>query len=307
MAITPAIETKLLIHSDTTDGSTAFVDSSNSGHIITPADTHHEIDEQKFGATSIEFTAASLSRLDLPDSLDWHMGTGNWTVDFWIKRKTIGTSQYILGQGPTNGATIDSGFIGFRFDTTNKFRTKFLLGDATNYYHYTSGTIADITTWHHIALVRNGDLYTVYVDGVADTSTHDVTGYDLANSAYKLVWGQLGEYVTQSLNAYIDEIRILKGIAAWTADFTPPTTPYELEAPALSVSGTITEEGSPVARTVRAYNRSTGAFIAGAVSSAVDGSYNIELEDTTEVFVVALDDAAGTQYNAVILDKITPS
>ena len=73
------------------------------------------------------------------------------------------------------------------------------------------------------------------------------------------------------------------------------------------VSGIITENGSPVARTVRAYDRDTGAFIAGTTSSAVDGSYSIDTGTATEVFVIAFDDDAGTVYNAVILDKIIPN
>lgn len=46
--------TKLLIHSDDTDGSTTIVDSSASAHAITVnGDVHHEIDQAKFGASSL--------------------------------------------------------------------------------------------------------------------------------------------------------------------------------------------------------------------------------------------------------------
>ena len=49
-------DNKLLIHSDTTDGSTTFTDSSLSDHTITPyGNVHHETDAQKFGATSMYF------------------------------------------------------------------------------------------------------------------------------------------------------------------------------------------------------------------------------------------------------------
>lgn len=72
------------------------------------------------------------------------------------------------------------------------------------------------------------------------------------------------------------------------------------------VSGVVTEESVAVARTVRAYDRSDGAFVAETVSSAVDGAYSMNVGTASEVFVIAFDDAAGTQYNAVILDNITP-
>ncbi|MDY7037988.1 MAG: hypothetical protein SV375_17720 [Thermodesulfobacteriota bacterium] len=48
--------TKLLIHSDTTNGSTTFEDSSDSGHSITPnGDVHHSTAQAKFGGSSIYF------------------------------------------------------------------------------------------------------------------------------------------------------------------------------------------------------------------------------------------------------------
>lgn len=216
----------LLIHSDTTDGSTTFVDSSTSGHTLTAGNsTHHETDEAKFGASCIEFESTTKDYLEVPDSDDWYMDEDDWTVDFWIKRKSLGTNQMIMGQGPSNGATLTSGFIQVRFETDGGLRTKFLRGTATNYFHYTSTNITD-TDWHHVALVRNGNLYTVYIDGTADGTTHNVTGYSLANSAYKFVIGQPGEYNLQTLDAYIDEFRLVKGTAMWTTDFTPPTSPY---------------------------------------------------------------------------------
>ena len=78
--------TKLLIHSNTTDGSTTFVDSSVGGstHTITAnGDVHHETDQAKFGASSIQFDGTG-DFFSIPSSSDFAFGTENFTIDFWV-------------------------------------------------------------------------------------------------------------------------------------------------------------------------------------------------------------------------------
>ena len=74
-----------------------------------------------------------------------------------------------------------------------------------------------------------------------------------------------------------------------------------------ALSGIVQELGVPVARTVRAYRRDNGALLGEAVSSAADGSYHIPISGYNgQVLVMALDDAAGTDFNAAILDRVVP-
>lgn len=72
------------------------------------------------------------------------------------------------------------------------------------------------------------------------------------------------------------------------------------------ISGTVSELGTPVARTVRAYRRDTGALI-GETVSAADGTFSIDTSGYTgECYVIALDDNAGVDYNAKVFDRIVP-
>ena len=79
--------------------------------------------------------------------------------------------------------------------------------------------------------------------------------------------------------------------------------------PSGKVSGTVTDAtGTPARRRVLLYRRSDGAFIDEGYSY-YDGTYSIACGtpyNAEEHFVVALDDDAGTQYNAVVLDKVLP-
>jgi len=76
--------TVLLLHSDTTDGDTTFVDSSDSGHTVTAAgNAQHSTAQAKFGNTSMYFDGNATTRLTLSDSSDFEFD-GDFTIDFWV-------------------------------------------------------------------------------------------------------------------------------------------------------------------------------------------------------------------------------
>ena len=71
--------------------------------------------------------------------------------------------------------------------------------------------------------------------------------------------------------------------------------------------GYITENDNPVNRTVRLYYRDTGELIDSTTSSGVSGYYNLSTTTNDEHFIVAFDDEAGEDYNALILDRLLPN
>lgn len=78
--------------------------------------------------------------------------------------------------------------------------------------------------------------------------------------------------------------------------------------PSYIISGVVTESGSPVERTVRAYNRSTGALAGSAISYSPTGEFAVIVPSNDEHYVVALDDAgSGADFNALIYDRVEPA
>jgi hypothetical protein len=75
------------------------------------------------------------------------------------------------------------------------------------------------------------------------------------------------------------------------------------------IAGTVREGATPVAAcTVRLYDRTTGNLISSQSTGAY-GEFLFSALDETQTenfFVVALDPAGGTQYNAMIYDRLTP-
>lgn len=216
--------TKLLVHSDDTDGSTTFVDSSGSEHTITSnGDSHHETDQQKIGASSIYFDGTD-DYITLEDSDDWDFGSGDFTIDFWVNRDGNSGRQVICGQASSAGS-LASMSVWIEFDTAHTVYVYVMKDDGiTQVNLQSSATFSGTTSWDHIALVRYGNVFTLYVNGISvDTDTSAIT---VNPSTSKFSIGRGGEYDGVYLNGYIDEFRISKGIARWTSGFTPTIAPY---------------------------------------------------------------------------------
>ena len=77
-------------------------------------------------------------------------------------------------------------------------------------------------TWYHTALVLSGSTLTYYLNGVADGS---FTGVTVGNAS--TTNPQIGQANTGSemYNGYIDDLRVTRGVARYTTNFTPPTAP----------------------------------------------------------------------------------
>lgn len=80
---------------------------------------------------------------------------------------------------------------------------------------------------------------------------------------------------------------------------------YNLVGQRSKVSGVVRENNVVAARTVRAYNQTTGELLGSTVSSAYDGTYQIPLGYSGEVFVVAFDDTGAPVLSADIVSSVT--
>tara|TARA_Y100000310_G_scaffold208500_1_gene209100 strand:+ start:1966 stop:3339 length:1374 start_codon:yes stop_codon:yes gene_type:complete len=212
--------TVLLIQSDTSDGSTTFTDVSAGGttHTVSVQNqAQHDTAQAKFGASSILFDGTD-DGISVPKHTDFEFGTGNFTLDCWFRSTTTSGMQammYMFRDDESNS--------GWALSTNgSKIHTNI---DGT----YNDGS-QDFTanSWNHIAFVRNGNTGTRYLNGVADSTTLNLTGVTvtLLSSDGPFFGNSNGEYNSREFNGHLDEIRVSKGIARWTSGFTPPTESY---------------------------------------------------------------------------------
>ncbi len=218
--------TKLLIHSDTSNGSTSFIDSSASGHIITAnGGTVHSTAQKKFGTSSIDFDGNN--ELNVTAHSDFTFGTDDFTIDMWFYVDTASYEKPILTKGYYQSG-VNGGFQ-FRIDEWAGGTITFSVTNGTTTSgRYQSAASAFVDNqWNHIAAVRRyGIDFKLYINGVdvpnisgevpitstnfsvnsRDLMVGHETAYQSGNSAH--MWG------------YLDEVRVSKGIARWTSNFT---------------------------------------------------------------------------------------
>jgi hypothetical protein len=86
------------------------------------------------------------------------------------------------------------------------------------------------STYRHYAAVRGNGKFRIYVDGVMRVEAAD-TGYNINRNAP--VIGKLNNFNGYELRGQLRNIRVVKGTALYSSNFTPPTTPLA------NVSGTL--------------------------------------------------------------------
>ena len=213
---------------DGADASTTFTDESAK---TWTARGNAQIDtaQSVFGGASGLFDGTG-DYIDTPDSADWQLDGGSnankWTIDFRVR---------FNGDPGTGGV----GFVAQIADSTLDFWAFELGNNALNFWSRVGGTNVILisnawnpasATWYHVAVVKDGtNGYMMFVDGTQVGSTQTDTS-TLANFAVALTVGSFTLAATAfALNGWMDEFRISKGIARWTANFTPPTTEYILD------------------------------------------------------------------------------
>jgi hypothetical protein len=121
--------------------------------------------------------------------------------------------------------------VDFRGGAQGPYPALFYNGTQLSYYVNSAYAINGTTTiavetWYHVAVTRSGTNTKMFLNGVQEGPTYtDSTNYSVGNSA-RPFFGALGTDGSLQWYGYFDEIRISKGIARWTANFTPPTAPY---------------------------------------------------------------------------------
>jgi hypothetical protein len=162
--------------------------------------------------------------LTFPNNSGMPFGTGAFTIEFWIYGP-LNQDKFILGGRSS---------IGTMHITTGGAETGITAG-ALRYVG--SSTIATGTTlitdnqWHHCAIVRNGSsAVTLYVDGISRATGTDSTNYTGTTGTWVIGTNDFdfpANAGNNQLNAYLSNLRIVKGTAVYTANFTPSTVPLQ--------------------------------------------------------------------------------
>ena len=220
--------TVVMLHMDGANNSTAFTDSEITTKTITGwGNAKISTTQSEFGGASANLDGTN-SYVSISTSSDFNVASGNFTVDFWFY--TLNTARQALWAF-TNDIRLGMDYHNQGTRNINIWASS----NGTNWDLINAdpggngiGTISlTANAWHHIAVVRNGNNWRTYLDGVKDVDI-TVSGTVTSNCGTENLnigrWGYSANHFWNS--GYIDEFRFSKGIARWTAPFTPPTLVY---------------------------------------------------------------------------------
>lgn len=157
-------------------------------------------------------------------NIDLSTGQPNFTIECWFYKFNLVSISTLYGKGGTIGTNNQS--YSANIETDGKI-SWYLADSITNTYRYVGQTISTpivANTWNHFALVRNGNIATAFLNGVASAPISIV--YDMVDDGGSLTIGALFDPTfRQGFNGFITNFRIVKGVAIYTSTFTPPSTP----------------------------------------------------------------------------------
>ena len=198
------------------DGGTTFIDSGPFGLAIERSSGFNtSITHARFGTTSCECTATG-GRLRFLNTAATEL-TGDFTIECFVYwTATPAGVSYPWGMKIATSA----GPTGWT--------------DGKLYFDDSGDKISGTTTvtnnaWHHIAVTRSGTTIKLWLDGVQEGGTYTSSATYCGNGLYTYLGsvsdgnGQLGFSTTA---AYLDSLRITKGVARYSGTFTPPTVDF---------------------------------------------------------------------------------
>jgi hypothetical protein len=170
----------------------------------------------KYGTGSMALDGTG-DYLTAPQSTLYDFGTGDFTVEFWTYMN----------------ATADTTFISKFISGAYAWLVQYISGTGLRFYWGNNGTLDSFvvgswspstSTWYHVAVTRASGTLRLFIDGTQVGTTTNSSSY---TSVTSLSIGRNADAGgIQYLNGYMDDIRITKGVARYTAAFTPPTAAF---------------------------------------------------------------------------------
>jgi hypothetical protein len=212
----------LLLETTSTNGqqNNTFLDSSTNNFTITRNGTPTQGSITPYwpnGQWSNYFNG-STDYISAPSNAAFTFGTGDFTVEGWVYFNVLNaTADGVFVQGTSLFPSSLVNTVAFATVGTTNFQ---IYANGTN-NNFSPAVVPVANQWYHFAIVRNSGTTTAYLNGVSRLSISDSTNYTGTFFGIGSIYGTSGNL----MNGYISNLRVVKGTAVYTANFTPPTSP----------------------------------------------------------------------------------
>ncbi len=211
-------DTKLLLRGNngTIEDVATYKKIRKVGQVFSPSSnadtTVNDVASNSGFSSGIVFNGKADALKIIDNPTDFGYGIEDFTIDFWVNFRKLTGGQILIDHR----------------DGLNGFGPVIFVNDAALMYfsdgiRMTSNTSLIINKWYHIALVKDTNVTTLYING-------NVVGFFTDNLNYGTEnFLTIGAYLDGSdFDGYMSELRISKGVARWPAglEFIPNTNPY---------------------------------------------------------------------------------
>lgn len=180
-----------------------------------------------FGTASVNVTSG---RVVLTDNATTVLGTSDFTIEMWVYPENMelypGNTNYpwsglfMKSAGPADSLNNLVGIFNKQgrivFGSSNGSGTRIQTPD---------GVLLP-KIWTHIALTREGNIFRIWVNGkkrAEMTANWNISESGYTRCGFAVTGGSGG-----SMNGYIDEFRLVKGLAVYYEEFANPSVPFTL-------------------------------------------------------------------------------
>ena len=244
----------------------SLVDSSPSSKTVTNNNSVSvSTSVKKYGTGSLQFDGVD-QYLSIASSADFNFGTNDFTIEGWF---------YAQSDSDDRGAIFelyasDNDMLRVMINTGGVLEFRMQAGGA-NQMTITTTSWSN-NTWHHFAVVNYNGTINCYLDGTSFGSSSSFTMPNLA-SAQVLVGVDL--YATDRwYTGYIDDLRVTKNRAVYTANFTPPSSAHSLDTQ-------VTGDGGMVWLKGRFEIGNTSNSVTGTIADTVRGATKFSYDELT--------------------------
>jgi hypothetical protein len=215
----------------TPDGiySTAILDKSTYAHpigVISNFGALPSLVQDSFApvstyACALNQTLGTFFRASTNSELDF-TGVNKWTIEVMVKIPAIGADMIIVDKDGSYGLHASSYQMGIAANGT----VWLALQDWTQHgagYTLNSSLTVPVNEWVHIAAVRDGSNYHLFVDGTGTTGTSSYELVGNAGGGETLQIGAMLNYQAWSALPFVgemDNLRITRNVARYTSDFS---------------------------------------------------------------------------------------
>jgi len=194
----------------------AIIDNTAKNVLETVGNAQISTTQSKFGGGSLYFDGSGDYLVSAAGNT-YISGTENFTIEGWLNLNSISSTQTIVSGNTNNSLFLRYGQ-GYTVTQGLNIGRQSVADAEYCAFTFTTGT------WYHIAVCRSNGVIYFFVNGTQQTTQGSgVASYSFPVTATYNV----GYFGVEPLNGYLDDLRITKGIARYTSNFTPQTSQWQ--------------------------------------------------------------------------------